>query len=223
MSEISEAAQESTRERILSAATEIFAAKGYLRTTVREICARAKVNLALVNYHFESKENLYVAVVEQMFEQGPKRLVGLAGTVRDEASWRAAIRKWIKTSLETVTAEEPPLSYLSAFIAQAPEAPEKVKEDLFTRHHLPLRRDLSLLLRMGLPEGIPEREAELQISLWCSAIESVCMSHAMARPNWVDNFSPAGVTHEEWIAAELDWMCNLVFSLLRYRAPEKPV
>lgn len=223
MSEVSEAAQESTRGRILSAATEIFAAKGYLRTTVREICARAKVNLALVNYHFESKENLYVAVVEQMFEQGPKRLMGLADSVRDEASWRAAIRKWIKTSIETVTAEEPPLSYLSAFIAQAPEAPEKVKEDLFQRHHLPLRLDLNRLLRMGLPEDISERDAELQISLWCSVIESVCMSHAMARPNWVDNFCPAGVTHEEWIAAELDWMCNLVFSLLRYRAPEKPV
>ena len=222
MSEVSEAAQESTRERILSAATEIFAAKGYLRTTVREICARAKVNLALVNYHFESKENLYVAVVEKMFEQGPKRLMGLADTVHDEESWRAAIREWLKTSIETVTAEEPPLSYLSAFIAQAPEAPEKVKEDLFQRHHLPLRLDLNRLLRMGLPDDMSERDAQLQISLWCSAIESVCMSHAMARPNWVDNFSPEGVTHEEWIAAELDWMCGLVFGLLRYRGTEKP-
>ena len=216
MSEVSEAAQESTRERILAAATEIFAAKGYLRTTVREICARAKVNLALVNYHFESKENLYVAVVEKMFEQGPKRLMGLADTVHDEESWRAAIREWIKTSIETVTAEEPPLSYLSAFIAQAPEAPEKVKEDLFVRHHLPLRRDLNRLLRMGLPEGISERDAELQISLWCAAIESVCMSHAMSRPNWVDNFCPEGVTHDEWIAAELEWMCDSVFRRLKF-------
>jgi len=217
MSELAASAQETTRERILSAATEIFAAKGYLRATVREICAKAKVNLALVNYHFESKENLYVAVVEQMFEQGPKRLVGLADTVHDEESWRVAIREWLKTSLETVTAEEPPLSYLSAFIAQAPEAPEKVREDLFLRHHLPLRRDLARLVRMGLPEGMSERDAELQTSLWCSAIESACMSHAMGRPNWVENFRPEGVTHEEWIAAELDWMSESMFRLLRFR------
>ena len=59
------ASQETTREKILAAATEIFAAKGFLRATVREICAKAKVNLALVNYHFESKEKLYEAVVEQ--------------------------------------------------------------------------------------------------------------------------------------------------------------
>ena len=211
------ATPETTRGKILSAATEIFAAKGYLRATVREICSRAKVNLALVNYHFESKEKLYIAVVEQMFEQGPKRLVGLADTVHDEASWCSAIRQWLKTSLETVTAEEPPLSYLSAFIAQAPEAPEQVRKELFERHHLPLRRDLTRLVQMALPDGLSPRDVQLQTSLWCSAIEAACMSHAMARPNWVDNFCPEGVSHDEWLEAELEWMVSSMSSLLRFR------
>ena len=211
------ASQETTREKILAAATEIFAAKGFLRATVREICAKAKVNLALVNYHFESKEKLYEAVVEQMFERGPKRLVGLADTVHDEESWRAAIRQWLKTSLETVTADEPPLSYLSSFIAQAPEAPEKVQRELFERHHLPLRRDLSRLVRMALPEEMSPLEVQLQTSFWCASIESVCLSHAMGRPDWVEKFRPEGVTREEWIEAELDWMAGSMSRLLKFR------
>ena len=40
------------RERLLEAAGEIFAEHGFRNTTVREICKRADINLAAVNYYF---------------------------------------------------------------------------------------------------------------------------------------------------------------------------
>src|SRR5258707_13907322 len=52
-----------TRQRLMDAAGPIFADRGYRATTVREICTQASVNLALVNYHFGDKENLYVEAV----------------------------------------------------------------------------------------------------------------------------------------------------------------
>ncbi len=55
----------STRERILEAAAEVFAAKGFREATVREIVARAKVNLAAVNYHFRHKKRLYAEALER--------------------------------------------------------------------------------------------------------------------------------------------------------------
>ena len=54
-----------TRERILEAAGAVFAEKGFRDATVREIVARAKVNLAAVNYHFRDKEALYAEVLER--------------------------------------------------------------------------------------------------------------------------------------------------------------
>ncbi|MFO1021402.1 MAG: CerR family C-terminal domain-containing protein [Planctomycetales bacterium] len=59
------ATTEDTRERLIHAAGEIFAEKGFRSTTVREICDRANANLAAVNYHFGDKFQLYLAAVEQ--------------------------------------------------------------------------------------------------------------------------------------------------------------
>ena len=51
-------------EYILKIAGEIFAAQGFRRTTVREICKRCKVNLAAINYYFGDKEQLYLACLK---------------------------------------------------------------------------------------------------------------------------------------------------------------
>jgi len=48
----------STKERILSAAEELFARHGFAGASLRQVTAAANVNLAAVNYHFGSKDNL---------------------------------------------------------------------------------------------------------------------------------------------------------------------
>jgi AcrR family transcriptional regulator len=58
-----------TRQRLLAAAAEVFAEKGYWETTHAEICQKARANTAAVNYHFGSKENLYVESWKYAFEK----------------------------------------------------------------------------------------------------------------------------------------------------------
>lgn len=55
--------QDDTRQRLLEAAGEVFAAKGFETATVREICSKAGANLAAVNYYFGDKHHLYIEVV----------------------------------------------------------------------------------------------------------------------------------------------------------------
>lgn len=55
---------EDRRQQILQIATELFASKGYVGATTREIAKRAKVNEAIIFRHFPTKEELYWAVIE---------------------------------------------------------------------------------------------------------------------------------------------------------------
>jgi TetR/AcrR family transcriptional regulator, regulator of cefoperazone and chloramphenicol sensitivity len=54
---------DATRQQLLEAAGEVFAAAGFRDATVREICRRAAANIAAVNYHFGDKEALYAEVL----------------------------------------------------------------------------------------------------------------------------------------------------------------
>lgn len=54
-----------TRERLLDAAGQAFAERGYRAATIREISRRAKVNIAAINYHFRDKEHLYIEAVKR--------------------------------------------------------------------------------------------------------------------------------------------------------------
>lgn len=59
---------ERTRARILTAATQEFAAHGYAGARVGEIAARAGVNKQLISYYFGGKEGLYRAISEQWLQ-----------------------------------------------------------------------------------------------------------------------------------------------------------
>lgn len=58
-----------TREALLSAAMEIFGRDGFHAASTRAIAEAAGVNQALIAYHFDGKEGLYLAVFESIAEQ----------------------------------------------------------------------------------------------------------------------------------------------------------
>jgi TetR/AcrR family transcriptional regulator, regulator of cefoperazone and chloramphenicol sensitivity len=54
---------DTTRDRIIEAAGQIFADRGFDATTVRDICHAASANIAAVNYYFGDKQRLYILAV----------------------------------------------------------------------------------------------------------------------------------------------------------------
>ena len=61
--------RQATRLRLLEAAAQVYAEKGYRNARVQEICDRAEANIAAVNYHFGDKERLYHEVLGYAFQE----------------------------------------------------------------------------------------------------------------------------------------------------------
>lgn len=61
--------EQQTEEKIKNAARIIFLEKGYAATTMRDIAAKAEVNVSLVNYYFRSKEKIFDIIMTEKLQQ----------------------------------------------------------------------------------------------------------------------------------------------------------
>ncbi|HKW42220.1 MAG TPA: TetR family transcriptional regulator [Gemmatimonadales bacterium] len=95
-----------TKQRLLDASRKLFADNGFDGASVRAITRRAGANLGAVTYHFGSKENLYAAVLEQLFAR-----------LADQVTAAAAQPHPARLRLEAI------VHAFFAFFEQYPEAP----------------------------------------------------------------------------------------------------
>jgi len=85
----------STRDRLLAAAAEEFAARGFDGTKVDRIARRARVNKAMLYYHFRSKAALFREIVGAQFR-------AVAGAVEDVRAAGGAPEAQLRQFAETM-------------------------------------------------------------------------------------------------------------------------
>ncbi len=91
----------SRRDALLAAAARLFREKGYERTTVRDIAREVGLQSGSLFYHFQSKEDMLVAVMAEGIERllrSAREAVDQAGPPRDRLA--ALVRGHLKTLLE---------------------------------------------------------------------------------------------------------------------------
>jgi AcrR family transcriptional regulator len=95
-----------THARLLNAAAELFAARGFKDVTVREICSHAGANVAAVNYHFGDKLGLYQEVVSKAIDtmQAATEAARAAGKGLDPED---KLRAYIRVFLQKVSTDGP--------------------------------------------------------------------------------------------------------------------
>jgi TetR/AcrR family transcriptional regulator len=90
----------SSRERLFNAAATEFAARGFAGASVDRIARAARVNKAMIYYHFSSKAALYREILRDMFEAVSARVGVMAHSAIDPADKIRAFVEAIATEAE---------------------------------------------------------------------------------------------------------------------------
>src|SRR3954467_10388558 len=101
-----------TRSRILTAACDEFAARGFAATTVDRIARRARVNKAMIYYHFPNKRALYTTIVREHFTP---RVESLAAITARPAPPGHQLDRLIHTLVEAIDASK---AFLPIFLRE---------------------------------------------------------------------------------------------------------
>lgn len=130
---------QATREKLLTCAGRLIAAKGYEATTSKEICELAGTNLAAVNYHFGSRDGLYEELL-RIVHQHLMSLDAIQDIEASDAPPRAKIRRFLATFLRQTLIEN---SWQLRVWARELLHPSPMFADAFTQNIAP-KRDLML-------------------------------------------------------------------------------
>ncbi len=198
-----------TRARILEAAERLFAIKGHENTSLREITAEAKVNLASVNYHFGSKEGLIQAVCQQQLDSlNQARLAALdlleaqaAGSpVEPERLIEAFFRPLLQHVLERTETNTSAMLPME----QPPSKQKGFPRALLASHPTSATDRFLAALEKTLPD-MPRQEIlwRYQFMLGACAAAIVSMDGLLIAPGW-----------ERTEAADLDELCQRLTAFL---------
>jgi AcrR family transcriptional regulator len=92
-----------TRERLIGAATELFAAQGFDGTSTDAVLQASGVSRGSLYHHFASKEALFVAVVEDLLVRvGEEMAAAQAGATDPVAVLRAGSLDWLQRAGDPV-------------------------------------------------------------------------------------------------------------------------
>jgi TetR/AcrR family transcriptional regulator, regulator of cefoperazone and chloramphenicol sensitivity len=167
------AATDLTKSRLLDAAGEEFAAKGFDSATIRSICRRAEANLAAVNYHFGDKEQLYVAAVMEAHRCGmanPPETAGREGPPAEQ------LRRYIHYFLSNVVAmSQQKNRWHHALMLREMLAPTAASETLVREAIRPRFERLKEILRLACPEA-----DDLRLEALGFSVVGQCLHYKMA-------------------------------------------
>jgi AcrR family transcriptional regulator len=129
-----------TPDRLIAAAGEIFAERGFNAATVRDICLRAEANIAAINYHFGDKRGLYQAVFHFAHN------CAAPDSEKPAADPRERLRAFVHRFLARVLDEGRP-AWHAKLLAREMIEPTGVLDDLVERSIRPRFEELQVTIR----------------------------------------------------------------------------
>jgi AcrR family transcriptional regulator len=156
-----------TKSRILDSAEKLFGMNGFDGTSLRDITTAADVNLAAINYHFQSKDSLIDAIVARRIEPVNKKRFEML----DAAGSHPTVEQILTAFMAPVMQVK--VDALAPLIGRILSNPELFVERVFHKHLAPVVQRFVEALSKALPELPP---SEL---LWRLHFSVGVMTHTM--------------------------------------------
>ncbi len=170
-----------TKSRILDQAERLFAEHGFRNTSLRTLTERAKVNLAAVNYHFNSKEGLLQAVLarrlqplNQRRQQRIDQVLAEAHLKQEKPSVLDLVSAFVIPTLEFGASSRGAGHFLRLIGRTWNEPDEKVRSAVFEQIG-PLISNFAAALGMALPQ-LPENILRLRLMFLLSSLGYIMSS-----------------------------------------------
>jgi len=168
--------QGETCQRLMSAATEVFAEQGFHSATVREICRRAHTNVAAINYHFRDKEHLYTEVLRQSLRHSLEKYpldLELGATATPAERLRAFIRSFLLRIFDN-----DPAAPFGRLMAREMIEPTRALDAIVSEVIRPIGEVLAAIVRDLLPAQATPDEARYAYG----SVVGQCVYYLHSRP-----------------------------------------
>ncbi len=156
-----------TKSRILDAAEKLFGMNGFESTSLRDITTAADVNLAAINYHFQSKDCLIDAIVARRIEPVNKKRFELLDAAGPHPTVEQILYAFLAPVLQVKTDAMAPL------IGRILSNPELFVERVFSKYLAPVSQKFIEALSQALPD-LPSSEL-----LWRLHFSIGVLTHTM--------------------------------------------
>jgi AcrR family transcriptional regulator len=156
-----------TKTRILNAAEKLFGKNGFDATSLRDITAEAQVNLAAVNYHFQSKDSLIDAIIERRILPISQRRLEMLDAAGHPPSVEQVVEAFLAPLLMPEVLPAVPL------IGRVLSNPDQFFERVFKKHLQNVAERFSKAIREAIPELSPEE------AFWRLFFMAGCMTQVL--------------------------------------------
>jgi AcrR family transcriptional regulator len=157
-----------TKTRILNAAEKLFGLNGFDATSLRDITAEAQVNLAAVNYHFQSKDSLIDAIIERRILPINQRRFEMLDAAGHPPGVEQVVEAFLAPLLMLEVLPAVPL------IGRVLSNPSQFVERVYKKHLQHVAERFSQAIREAIPE-LSQEDA-----FWRLHFMAGCMTHVLA-------------------------------------------
>jgi AcrR family transcriptional regulator len=194
-----------TKTKILDAAEKLFGQNGFDATSLRDITTEAEVNLAAVNYHFQSKDALIDAVVSRRIEPVNRKRLEMLEAAGPDANVEQILIAFLTPFLHA------DLSRVYPLMARALATPDDFLMRIFKKYLAEIVDHFSHALARALPEL---SHSEI---VWRLHFTAGAMVHVLARAHTMPQLMPESVKKfdQQSVLAQL-----VTFAAAGFRAKE---